>query len=197
MRLPYVVLIAAMAVPFVSVEQTSDSRSQPNNQEQLTNSDKLFLTALIQEDISEIELAHMALTKSSDPQVQQYAQSKILGADPEMRDGAAQIAQQYGMQAPSAPNARQQKIHDELSTKSGKVFDSAYMNYEASQQAADVKLVDAELQSTSNQAMKNYLGKEKPPVVEAAQSAQTISTGISSGMTHYRQKAAETGSDQH
>lgn len=195
MRIRYAILIAAVAAPMVMAGQNSSSANQ-KSQQQLTTSDKLFLQALIEEDISEIELAHMALEKSSDPKVKDYAQSKILAADPEMRDGAEQIAKQFGMQPPSAPNARQKKIHDELSNKSGKVFDDAYMNYEADQQTADVKLAEAELKSETNPAVKDYVTKEKAPIVEAAEAAKSISKDISVSMTHYTQKATETESQQ-
>lgn len=174
----------------MSGQNSSAPEQNTTQQEQLSNSDKMFLKALIQEDISEINLANMALKKSSDPQVKQYAQTKILAADPEMRNGAEQIARQHGMQPPTEPNSRQKKIHDELATKSGKVFDNAYMNYEASQQTADVELVDTELNSTTNSIVKNYVTQEKPAVVEAATSAKDTSTQISTSMTHFRQPAA-------
>jgi putative membrane protein len=196
MRIPYLVLVVTLSVPMVMAGQNSSAAKINTQQQQLTTSDKLFLEALIEEDISEIELAHMALQKSSDPQVKDYAQSKILAADPEMRDGAEQIAKQFGMQPSNALNARQKKIHDVLSKKTGKEFDNAYMNYEAGQQTGDVKLVDAELKSDSNPAVKAYVTKEKAPVVEAAKAAKEISTQISTSMEHYSQKATETGGPQ-
>lgn len=196
MRSKVFILGIALALPIEMMGEGSSTTQQNNKQrEQLTNSDKMFLKALIQEDISEIDLAKMALRKSWDPQVKQYAQTKILEADPEMRNGAEQIAQQHGMQPPSKVNSRQKTIQDQLANKSGKVFDNAYMNYEASQQSADVKLVETELNSTSNSTLNGYVTKEKAPVVQAASAAKEISEQISSSMTHYRQPAIANKSE--
>jgi predicted outer membrane protein len=167
----------------------------PLSNAQLSLDDQLFLEALIQEDISEIDLAGMALEKSDDPDVKQYAQTKILAADPQMRDGAAQIASAHGMTPPTEPEARQKEIKDKLSKMSGKLFDNAYMGYEANQQDADVKLVNAELAATKNPAVKAYVTKEKTPVEQAAAAALQVHTKIAQGLTNYRQDAMNKGSE--
>ncbi|HVN19384.1 MAG TPA: DUF4142 domain-containing protein [Dongiaceae bacterium] len=184
-----VLLSIALAVPVgvASPQQASAQEQNKSDKDQLSDSDKEFLKALIQEDTSEIELAQMALQKSSDPRVKDYAQTKILGADPQMRDGAEQIAREAGMQPPTQLNAVQKQMHDELSAKSGKIFENAYMNYEADQQQADVLLAKQELQSTSSSKMKNYVNAQKGPIEQAALSATQISAQISSEMTDYRQ----------
>jgi putative membrane protein len=193
------ILAMALSLPVSMIAKGSPApqkkshAQQQNKQDSVSKSDKMFLKALIQEDISEIGLAKMALQKSSNPDVKQYAQTKILAADPQMRDGAEKIAQDNGMQPPTQPNARQKKMYDKLSQKSGKLFDNAYMNYEATQQTNDVKLANAELGSTHSSVMKSYLDNEKTPIVKAAASAKKISQTISSGMTHYQQQATKQG----
>lgn len=69
---------------------------------------------------------------------------------------------------------------------SGKYFDNAYMNYEASQQTADVKLVKTEISSSNNAQVKSYATKEGTPVEEAASAARDVSTKLSAAMTSYR-----------
>ena len=163
---------------------------QKTNNGQLSQGDEMFLKALIQEDISEISLAKMALQKSADPQVKQYARTKILAADPQMRDGAAKIASAQNIQPPTGPNARQRKIHGELAKKSGKYFDNAYMNYEASQQTADVKLVKAETKNSNNAQVKNYATAQQTPVEQAASAARNLSARVSSAMTYHRRQVS-------
>lgn len=175
----------ALILPLAVAAQNSPA-TRKNNNGQLSQGDEMFLKALIQEDISEISLAKMALQKSSNPQVKQYAQTKILAADPQMRDGAARIASAHNFQPPTGPNARQRKIHGELAKKNGKYFDNAYMNYEASQQTADVKLVKTEIKSTSNAQVKQYVTAQETPVEQAASAARNLSAQISSALTSYR-----------
>ena len=175
----------ALILPLALVAQNSPATHKENNGH-FSQGDALFLKALIQEDISEISLAKMALQKATNPEVKQYARTKILAADPQMRDGAATIARAGNLQPPTGPNAKQRKMQGELAKKSGKYFDNAYMNYEASQQTADVKLVKTEIESSTNAQVKNYASKEETPVEEAASAARDISAKVSSAMTSYR-----------
>lgn len=172
-------------------QQHSPNRP-PAKAAQLSDSDQSFLKALVQEDISEIGLAKMALQKSSNNDVKQYAQTKILAADPGMRDGAQNLLRKYGIDPPAEPSGTERAIHDKLSKKTGKDFDGAYMIYETTQQSDDVKLVNAELKSTTNAEVKSFVEKEKAPVVEAATSAKEISAKLASEMRGYRQPAAKT-----
>lgn len=185
MGLKLLALGVALTLPLAMFGQSSPATQKKNNGH-FSQGDAMFLKALIQEDISEISLAKMALQKSATPEVKQYARRKILAADPQMRDGAAQIARAGNLQSPTRPNARQRKIHHELAKKTGKYFDNAYMNYEASQQTADVKLVKTEIESSSNAQVKNYATKEEAPVEEAASAARDISAKVSTAMTSYR-----------
>ena len=182
-------LSLAISLPLALAGQNPPSKpnNSAQNNSQISSSDKEFLQALIQEDVSEIQLAHLALQKSSSPEVKQYAQSKILDADPDMRDRAQQIATQYGVTPPKGPNAQQDQTQGMLSQKSGKLFDNSYMNYEADQQSADVKLVQAEIDSTNNPTIKSYAQTEVLPVKQAASSAVDLSTKISSELDNYRQ----------
>jgi putative membrane protein len=183
-------LVTVLALPLAMAAQQTPA-TQANNPGPLAKADQMFLKAIIQEDISEISLADMVLQKTSNAQVKDYAQTKILAADPQMRDRAASIARDHGMQPPSQPNARQKQMHDKLSQKSAQLFDDAYMNYEASQQHGDDQLVQAEIKSTSNPKLKSYATEEQKPVHGAATSAKNISREISSRMTHYKQSAQE------
>jgi putative membrane protein len=196
--MPTVVTLALTLV--MAAQNPQDKNQNPpdknNSNDQLSSSDHSFLTALIQEDISEIELAKMALQKSSDPQVKQYAQTKILDADPEMRHGADQIARQCGLTPPSEPNARQKQVQGELSNKTGKLFDNSYMIYEAMQQNSDLELVNAELKSTKNSALKSYVTKEKTPVQQAAASAIDVNKKVASELATYKQPDAGGGTGQ-
>src|SRR5581483_9239864 len=62
-------LCIASALPLPLVAQSSPAAPMANRADEIANSDKSFLQALIEEDISEINLANIALQKTSDPQV--------------------------------------------------------------------------------------------------------------------------------
>jgi putative membrane protein len=178
-----------------TAKTSAPEQKTSTNTAQFSNSDRLFLNALIQEDLSEIRLAQMALTKSSSPEVKQYAQTKILAADPQMKDGAVQLARKNGMEPPTSPNGRQQEIYNRLEKKFGDVFDGAYMTYEADQQNADAMLVQTEINSTSDPEIKSYVTNQEKPVVEAAAAAKEIAAKIAGNMRQYKQQPNRTNSN--
>lgn len=74
MKIPALLVCAALAVPFAAVAQ---SNMPPSKSPQISIQAQHFLTVLASEDQSEIDLAHLALKKSNNPQVQQYAKSNF------------------------------------------------------------------------------------------------------------------------
>jgi predicted outer membrane protein len=87
MKIQPFILSLALAVPLTMVGQAmpshndntyNNSNSKPSSK--MTAVDHHFLHQLAQEDQSEIDLATLALKKSDNPQVKDYANSKILAA---------------------------------------------------------------------------------------------------------------------
>lgn len=151
-----------------------NNSSQNTSSQQLSNTDQHFLSKLAREDQSEIDMAHLALKKSSNPQVRNYAQNKILAADPSMEHQAKNLAQRDNAMISATPTTMAKQEYDRLSNLSGKQFDQAYMKYEARKQEADLDAVQHEINSTNNQKVKNYAENEETPVRQASQSAQRI-----------------------
>lgn len=173
MRIHAWILCTALVIPLaVSGQETSPANS--SNPPQLSNKDRLFLHTLASEDQSEINLANLALKKSNDPKIQQYARSKILAADPEMKQGAEQIAQQNHTAISSSPNATAKKQYQILSQLSGTDFDRSYMGYENRQQAADLQVVQGEIGATNSPQIRSYAQQEVTPVQQASQAAQQL-----------------------
>lgn len=165
MTLKPFILGVALALPAVMFGQ-----SIPNTSKQLTSSGRHFVKKLAQEDMSEIRLAHLALKRSSNPQVRNYAQ-RILSADPSMEQGAKKIAEKDNVTVPTSPSPRQQTECDRLAALSGKRFDRAYMNYEARKQKADLDLVRHEISAASNAQLKAFARNEETPVRNASEMA--------------------------
>lgn len=167
------ILSTALVFPLTVSGQTP-SQPDNSNQPQLSSKDRLFLHTLASEDQSEINLANLALKKTKDPKVQQYAKSKILGADPEMKQGAEQIAQQNHTTISASPNATARKQFQILSQLSGTDFDRAYIGYENRQQASDLQVVQGEVGSTNNPQVRSYAQQEVTPVQQASQAVQQL-----------------------
>lgn len=185
MKIEALILSAALAVPMPVAAQSGQmpSSSAANNTSQLTHKDKLFLHTIASEDQSEIELAKLALKKSNDPKVKEYAKSKILAADPSMEKQAVQIAQQKHTSISCSPNQAAKLRYKQLSNFSGKQFDQAYVKYEARKQAGDFKAVKYEAASASSNQVRSYAQKEQTPVQQAAQAAKKLADAMHLGTT--------------
>jgi predicted outer membrane protein len=164
------VLSAALAIPTALAAQTTSSLKHSSG----TDQDELFLHSLASEDQSEIHLAKLALDKSHNPQVKEYAKSKILAADPKMEQEAQQIAQQIHLSITTKPDSGKRAEYQTLSRLAGEQFDQAYAKYESHQQQADLTTVQNETVTATHSQVRSFALKEEKPVGEAAQSAKLL-----------------------
>lgn len=174
------VLTVALVVPLAAVGQavTSPNVMGSDKPTQSALQAQHFLTVLANEDQSEIDLAHLALKKSGDAQVKEYATTKILAADPAMEQGAKKLSLQNKAPAPGHPNGPDKAEFYYLSKLSGKNFDAAYMSYEDAKQREDLIVVQNEAASEKNPQVKQFAEEEEKPVQEAADSAKTIAQSL-------------------
>lgn len=185
MKIQAFILGTALIVPITLAGQSPNrefNNKAMNDTSQLSTQDRMFLHAIASEDQSEIELAKLALQKSQNPQVQQYAKSKILAADPSMEQDAKQIAQQNKTAVSSTPNPAASQTYKLLSNYSGNEFDQRYIRYEARQQGNDLKVVTFESNSAANPQVRSYARKETTPVKEAAESALKLAQAMHLGL---------------
>lgn len=184
MKFEALILGAVLAIPMTMMGQSmgnqkaNTSANSNTNTSQMSTADQHFVRTLAEEDHSEIDLARLAMKKSTNSKVQDYANSKILAADPSMEQQARSIAQQDNEKIPNATNKMQKNEYDKLAKLSGTEFDKEYMKYEAWKQEKDLGSVRHEITSTNNQTVKDYARKEEPPVKQAAQSARQIASSL-------------------
>jgi putative membrane protein len=189
MKLKSLALGVALAFPMAMMAHTGSAMNNSannnwNNKTQATQSDHAFLHKLATEDQSEINLARLALQKSNNPQVRQYAQSKILKADPAMEEGAKTVAQKENMPITATVPSRDQQEYQKLSKLSGTQFDHEYMRYEAWKQHSDLNTVQHEASTATNPQVKDYAQAQVSPVRDASQSAEHIASSMGEGLNH-------------
>ncbi|MFP5276335.1 MAG: DUF4142 domain-containing protein [Acidobacteriota bacterium] len=180
MKMQVFILSAALAAFIPLAAQASQPPANPSSTSaaHLSNHDRLFLHTLASEDQSEINLAKLALQKSKNAQVQQYAKSKILAADPAMKQGAVQLAAQHHTAISSSPNQVQKAEYANLSNLAGSSFDRAYARYEGKQQAEDLIVVQDETHSAKDPQVGSYAQREVTPVQQAAQAAKQMANSM-------------------
>ncbi len=105
---------------------------------QASSMDKTFLMKATQGSNFEIQTAQLALQKSNNDQVKQFAQMMIDDHN-KLNDQMKPVAAEAGVQPPTGISAKDQKIYDKLQGMSGTAFDKAYMQVMVADHKEDLK----------------------------------------------------------
>jgi putative membrane protein len=179
MKFQPLILSLALTFPLAVFGQTPAST---NANDHLSTTDHHFLQKLGKEDQSEIDMAKLALKKSNDPQVRQYANSS-LSADPNMEEQAKTIAQDSKRPIDANVTPQQKAEYDRLSKLSGHEFDRAYIDYEATRQHQDLDMVQHEINTTKDAQVKSFAQQEETPVRNAADLAKKTQPQVTHEMS--------------
>ncbi|MDB6044612.1 MAG: putative outer membrane protein [Gammaproteobacteria bacterium] len=142
-----------------------------------------FVKKAAQDGMTEVELGKLALTKSSNSQVKQFAQKMVQDHGTANKELAG-IAKGKGLDVPAQLDAQHQDMVKTLSSKSGAAFDSAYAEHMAMDHTKAVALFRAE--ATSNDPeLAGFAKKTLPTLQEHKQLADTLqsSTGAATART--------------
>jgi putative membrane protein len=110
-------------------------------------------------------MGQLAVSKSSNPQVKQFAQRMI--DDHGKADNQLQsVASKDDISLPAAMTSHEKLIYDNLSKLSGSSFDHAYMYDMVKDHQADVNTFQMEARNGSNADMKSFAGTTLPTLQE-------------------------------
>ncbi|GAX34986.1 DUF4142 domain-containing protein [Nodularia sp. NIES-3585] len=98
-----------------------------DSQNSLTEIDRIYMQEAAQAGMAEVEMAKLALEKSDNENIKQYAQQMIQDHTL-LNEELIQLAQQKGMNLPSNIGSKYQALKAQLSELSGENFDQAYTN---------------------------------------------------------------------
>src|SRR3984885_11108309 len=118
--------------------------------------DKAFVKKALEGNIGEIEMGKLALQKSNDDQVKQFAQ-RMVDDHGKMVDQLKPVAQQMGVKVPDGPSKGQMKNMDKMKGLSGDAFDHAYIKDMVKDHKGDDNDFKLEAQSTQNPQLKQMV----------------------------------------
>jgi putative membrane protein len=138
-----------------------------------TSSDKTFLYDASQGNIFEINLAKLALQKSQDANVRNFATKMI--TDHEMLGREMKpLAVKLHAKEPTGPSLGDRAKYQELKLKSGTDFDRAYVETMVNGHNEDLKKFIDEEQKTSNPDVKTAVAKAETTIREHTQMIDNI-----------------------
>ncbi|HZU21264.1 MAG TPA: DUF4142 domain-containing protein [Terriglobales bacterium] len=181
---------AAMCMPAVSQDQpqatssgrqaASQSGSMNNNGGAVSEMEKTFVSKAAQGDRAEVQLAQMALQKSNNSDVKQFAQ-KMIDDHSHNQQQVDSLAGQLSLTAPGDVSPEQKQEADRLQSMSGSQFDQAYARLMLQDHRKDVNEFKREQQMAKNSQIKQYVDQTLPVLQQHLQMAQQLNAKVGAG----------------
>ncbi len=153
-----------------SASPMSDSTKKSTS---LNTADRQFVSKAAQSDLTEIQSSQLALKRSQNSQVLQYAR-EMIQAHTDSSNKLKPIATSLGLTLPKSVGAENQALLDRLKTLSGKQFDRAYMDGQTKGHTKTQAAFQNELQQGQNTDIKAFANEILPVVSMHLQMAKNF-----------------------
>jgi putative membrane protein len=135
-----------------------------------------FVKTAALDGMTEVELGKLAASKSSTSDVKRFAQ-KMVQDHQQADQQLAAVARSKGLPVPTKLDAKHQAMVEDLSSKSGAAFDSAYASHMAKAHTKAVALFEAASQS-SDPDVAAFAKKTLPTLQEHEQLANNLNASV-------------------
>jgi putative membrane protein len=157
---------------------TNNMNTGPNGRNavpagQTSPNDRVFLKAALEGGMAEVQLGQIALQKSTNPDVKQFAQ-RMVDDHTKMGNQLKPIAQQIGVKIPDGPSKKDKAAIAKLQELNGDDFDKAYMKDMVKDHKADLTDFKAEADNGTNPAVQNAANQGSQIIGQHLQMAQQI-----------------------
>lgn len=125
----------------------------------------------------EVQLGQMAQQKASNPRVKNFGQMMV-DDHSKANDQLKTVASQQNIEVPTTLDDDHQKHVDNLSKKTGKDFDKAYMSMMVDDHKKDIGEFQDAAKNTNDQAVSNFATSTLPVLQKHLDSAQAIKDAI-------------------
>lgn len=136
--------------------------------------DSKFAVEAASGGMAEVELGELARQKSRDAKVKEFAAMMI--TDHSKANGELKaLAVSKNIALPETPGSDEQKIKENLTKKTGKEFDKAYVDEMVSDHKKDVKLFEDARSAVKDPDLLSFIDKTLPVLKKHLQHIETIS----------------------
>lgn len=127
----------------------------------VTKNDAKFAVAAAAGGLAEVELGQLAQRKAADPKVRDFG-GMMVADHTKANDDMKGLAQSKGISLPKTLDMKDQKVKDELSAKSGKNFDKAYVSDMIDDHKNDIKEFEEASKNLKDADLKAFAAKTLP-----------------------------------
>ncbi len=145
--------------------------------------DMMFVKKALQGSMAEVQVGQLALQKSSNDQVKEFAQ-RMVTDHTKLIDQMTPVALQIGVKMPDGPDKKQKMMMAKLQALSGADFDKAYVQAMVKDHKEDDSEFKTEISTGQSSMVKDAASKGDPVIESHLQMIQGIAKGmnLSSGM---------------
>lgn len=108
-----------------SSEGASASDTGQAGSGQVAREDRRIMREIAQANLAEIKTSQLALERSQDPQIRQFAQ-RMIDDHTRLQEQLTELARTKDVQLPQQPDAKHQELSDRLAKLEGEKFDRTY-----------------------------------------------------------------------
>ncbi len=148
-----------------SAQATPENPNQDPTTRGTYPSDTTFLKKAIRGNNGEIDAAKLALQKSQNQQVKDFAQ-RMVDDHTKMLDQLKEVAQKDNVTYKDEPSPMAQKLHAKLEGLSGAEFDKAYIDGMIKDHKEDVREFSTEINHGKKQDVKDAASQSLPTIKE-------------------------------
>lgn len=152
--------------PTPGAPMTGDTVSTQSN-------DKMFLHDALQGGMAEVQLGQLALQKSSNDDVKQFAQ-KMVDDHTKLGDQLKPIAEQMQVKIPDSPSRKDKATMAKLEALNGDAFDKAYIKDMVKDHEKDQKDFKREASAATDPQLKQVVSQGEQVITEHLQMAKQI-----------------------
>jgi len=139
----------------------------------LSASDKDFAMKAAEGGMAEVTFGQMASQKSTNPDVKNFA-NRMVNDHGKAGDELKQLTTNKGLALPNDLNAEDKKVADELSGRSGKDFEKAYIKYMVEDHEKDIKEFEKASKEVQDPDLKSWATKTLPVIQDHLKMAKQI-----------------------
>jgi putative membrane protein len=154
-------------------EAMTDSTAATNNASQLTVDDTEFAVMAADAGMAEVELGRLALSKSSNAEVKQYAQMMV-DDHTSANNKLMTIASSKQITLPTSISDKHKKHVDDMSKMSGKDFDKHYISMMVDDHGEVVDAFKKENENTKDTELKNFTSETLPILMKHHDQAKAL-----------------------
>jgi putative membrane protein len=162
------------AVPVQATESPSPTASPTaSGQNNLSSSDKKFMTEAAQGGLAEVEFGQIASQRGTSNAVKQYAQ-RMVQDHTQLNNQLKQLAAEKGVTLPTTIGSKNEQVKQSLTKASSATFERQYMSQMLEDHQKDVSAFETQAQQGQDTDVKAFAAQALPTLQEHLQQARAI-----------------------